>query len=142
MQHLQCVAEPEWPNGIQCYARRIDGHGYEPRTSTNACGHIFKYMAQLPCWSLYSQQVSHQRWIWGSRRQESTQTRDPPGLWNPGQTSPEVQNRGISDPTKKTYVLQNLFKKISNVYMSVNIRFQFSRYHQLCRHINFMICNY
>ena len=29
--------------------------------------------AWLPCWSLYSQQVSHQRWIWGSHTWESTQ---------------------------------------------------------------------
>ena len=37
--------------------------------------------------------------------------RDPPWLWNPGQTSPEVQNRGINGPTKRTYVLQKCFKK-------------------------------
>ena len=29
--------------------------------------------AQLPCWPLYSQQVSHQRWIWGSHKWESMQ---------------------------------------------------------------------
>ena len=28
--------------------------------------------------------------------------------------SPEIQNRGISGPTKKTYVLQYLFKKIND----------------------------
>ena len=28
--------------------------------------------------------------------------RDPPWLWNPGQTSPEPQNRGISGPTRRT----------------------------------------
>ena len=28
-------------------------------------------------------------------------------LWNPGQTSPEVQNRGISAPTKITRILQS-----------------------------------
>ena len=43
-------------------------------------------------------------------RQESVQARNPPWLWNPGQTSPEVQNRGASGPTKRTYVLQK-FKK-------------------------------
>ena len=30
-------------------------------------------------------------------------------LWIPRQTSPEVQNRGISDPTKRTYILQKYF---------------------------------
>ena len=33
-------------------------------------------------------------------RCQSMQVRDPYWLWNPGQTSPDVQNRGISDPTK------------------------------------------
>ena len=52
-----------------------DGRGFEPRTSTNACGHVCKYMyrkgsAAMP---LYSQQVAHQRWIWGSHKQESMQ---------------------------------------------------------------------
>ena len=32
--------------------------------------------------------------------------RNPPALWNPEQTSPAVQNVGISGPTKRTYVLQ------------------------------------
>ena len=38
---------------------------------------------------------------------------NPPWLWNPGQTgqmSPEVQNRSISGPTRKTYVY-NFFLK-------------------------------
>ena len=30
------------------------------------------------------------------------------GLWNPEDTSPEVQNKGISGPTKGTYVLQKV----------------------------------
>ena len=34
---------------------------------------------RLPCWPLYSQQVSHQRWIWGiACRQESMQVRNLP----------------------------------------------------------------
>ena len=36
-------------------------------------------------------------------------------VWTPKQTSPEVQNRGISGPTKRTYVLQNLQKKERNL---------------------------
>ena len=34
-----------------------------------------------------------------------------PGFETPGQTSPEVQNRGISGPAKRTYVLQKFLKK-------------------------------
>ena len=52
---------------------------------------------------LYSQQVLHQRWIWGiERRQENVQ----------GQTSPEIQNRGISGVIKRTRILQNFKKKL------------------------------
>ena len=45
----------------------------------------------------------------------NTQVRDRPWLLNPGQMSPEVQNTGISDPTKRIYVLQKLRKKSSTV---------------------------
>ena len=38
----------------------------------------------------------------------------PLWLWNPENTSQGVQNRGISGPTNRTYVLQNFFKKRKN----------------------------
>ena len=34
-----------------------------------------------------------------------------PGSVNPGQMSPEVQNRGITGPTKRTYALQKILKR-------------------------------
>ena len=43
--------------------------------------------------------------------EEARKWGNPPWLWNPGQTSPEVQNRGISGPTKRTCVLQKFKKK-------------------------------
>ena len=43
-------------------------------------------------------------------RQESTHARDPPWLWNPGQTSPKVQNRDNSGPTEIIYALQKNLK--------------------------------
>ena len=43
----------------------------------------------------------------GNRTIEKACKRDPPWLWNPGQTSPKVRNRGISGPTKRTYVFKN-----------------------------------
>ena len=64
---------------------------------------------RLSCWPPKGQQVLHQRWVWGSHRRESMQVKDPPWLWNPGQTSPEVKKRGISDPTNRNCV----FKKFS-----------------------------
>ena len=54
----------------------MDSYGFEPQTSTNACGHVCRYVDQkawLPYWPLYSQLVSHQRWIWGSHKWESMQ---------------------------------------------------------------------
>ena len=42
----------------------------------------------------------------------SIHARDLPWLRNPGQMLPEVQNRGISDPTKKTDVLPKNFSII------------------------------
>ena len=35
----------------------------------------------------------------------------PLWLWNPGQTSPKVHNRGISGPTERTDVLQKILPK-------------------------------
>ena len=43
--------------------------------------------------------------------EEARKRWNPPWLWNPGQTSPKVQNRGISGPTKRTCVLQKFKKK-------------------------------
>ena len=59
---------------------------------------------RLPCWPLYSQQVSHQRWIWGiARRQESVQVRNPPWLWNPGRRH-QKSKTGISVGPQKGLV--------------------------------------
>ena len=64
--------------------------------------HACRECDRQPCWLPRGQQVWHQRWISGVHRMQAkrTQVRDPPWLWNPGETSPEVQNRGISGPQK------------------------------------------
>ena len=41
---------------------------------------------------------------------------NPPWLKNPGQMLPGVQNRGISSPTKRTYVLQQFLKNIKDFF--------------------------
>ena len=56
---------PDWPS---CQS------GPEPPAilvETSASTWIEK--ARLPCWPLYSQQVLHQRWIWGAHKRESMQ---------------------------------------------------------------------
>ena len=43
--------------------------------------------------------------------QAKKHARDPSWLWNPGQMLHEVQNKGTSGPTKRTYVLQKFTLK-------------------------------
>ena len=75
------------------------------RTSTNACGHVCKCVDWKPCWPLYSQQLSHQRWIWGSHKRESIQGIHP-GFETQGRRHQKSKTRSISGPTKRTYVLK------------------------------------
>ena len=52
--------------------------------------------------------------------------RDPPWLWNPGQTSLEVQNREISGPKKRTYLCpQKILKKKSCRLFPISSSFKF-----------------
>ena len=62
--------------------------------------------------------------------------RDPPWLWNSEQTSPEVQNRGISGPTKRTYALQIFLKNKKNnktILILIFLRFLYSVNKDCCR---------
>ena len=76
-------------------------------TSTNACGHYMRVCgsrkARLPCWSLQPAGVTP-GWIWEiyctQVRKHASKGFSMP--WKPGQTSPEVQHRGISVPMKRT----------------------------------------
>ena len=57
-----------------------------------------------------------------THRRENMQTRDLSWLWNPGQMSPEVQNRGISGSTKRTCVLQFFFLKVQCLWYKQNVK--------------------
>ena len=46
-------------------ACRMDGRGFEPPMPVVLSAGISIKKAWLLCWPPYSQQVSHQRWIWG-----------------------------------------------------------------------------
>ena len=74
--------------------------------------------------------MSHsQRWVLGThcaRLMKHTQARGSFGLWNPEKMSPGAQNRSISGPTKRTYVLKNLFQKIKEKFVFV-FAFAFAR---------------
>ena len=54
------------------------------------------------------------------------------GLW-PLETSPEVQNRGISGPTKRTYVLQLFFLKKSILQLLSTF---YDNFYQCIAHMN------
>ena len=114
MFRIYRCAEPEWPSGLQHRTCGMDGSGFEPQTSTNACVHICRYVDQKGLAAMLSS-------IQSAGVAPEVNLRNPPWLWNPGQISPEVQNRGISGPTKRTYVLQNLKKKKKNLWMYVSI---------------------
>ena len=79
--------------------------------------HVCKYVdqketAQLPWWPSRSQQVSHQNLKNLLHAGDEVHKQgDPLWLWNPEETSPEVQNRVISGPTWKTDVPRKLKKK-------------------------------
>ena len=66
--------------------------------------------ARPPCRLPKGWQVSHQRWIWGFHCTQVTKWGDPPWLWNPGQTSPDVQNR-VSVAPQKALMSYNFFSK-------------------------------
>ena len=48
---------------------------------------------------------------------EACKRRNPPWRWNPGQTSPEVLNRVISGPTKRSDVFQIFWKSIHQSFL-------------------------
>ena len=75
------------------------------------CASSWIKKVQQARWLSSGSKVSYLMWIWGSCWQQGIQARYQPRLWNPGKKSPEVQNRGISGPTKRTCVLPKNFKK-------------------------------
>ena len=75
---------------------------------TKSCLYVMKEMVRPPCWLPRGQQVSHQSRISGIHCTQAMKqaSKGLPWLGNPGQTSPEVQNRGVSGPIKRTDVFR------------------------------------
>ena len=61
-------------------------------------------------------------------------TRDPPWLWNPGQTSPKVQNRDISGLTKMTRAFQKFCKINKNWLLYLFFLIIYHLHLQTCIH--------
>ena len=70
------------------------------QTPTNTCGHICKYVNQK---GLAAILTSIQSEVNLRITQVREHARDPPWLWNPGKTSPDVQNKCISGSMKRIY---------------------------------------
>ena len=66
--------------------------------------------AQLPCWPLYSQQKSHQRWMWGSHRQDGMQKGIHPGFETQGRHC-QKSKTGVSVAPQKGLMSSKNFKK-------------------------------
>ena len=91
-------------SGIQRCVRRTNGRGFEPwpkpppmLVDTYASTWIKKGLAMLT--STQSAGVTPEVNVRITKVRKHAK-RDPPWLWNKGQTSPEVQNRGISGQKK------------------------------------------
>ena len=92
-----------------CYT---DGYGFESQASTNVFGHVCQYVDQKGSAAmLTSIQSAGESEVNLRLTQVRKHEKDLPWLGNPGQTSPEVQKKGIRSPTKKTYVPKIFFKK-------------------------------
>ena len=72
------------------------------QATINACGHVCKYVDQKGSAAMLTsiQSAGVATEVNLRITQARKHARNPPWLWNPGQTSPEVQNRGISGPSK------------------------------------------
>ena len=126
---------------MQCCANYIDGHGFEPQPKffTNACEHICKYVDQkgsaAMLTSLRSAGVTPEVNLRITQVGKHKNT-DPPSLWDPGQMSPEVQNRGISAPTERTYVLKNIWKNAESTLRAIFLKLWRSVKIKFCRYVS------
>ena len=100
----------------------MDGHGFKPWSSINACEHICKYVDPKSSATILTSTQSADVTIEINPRITQTRkhARGLTWFWNPGQTSPEVQNRVINDPIKRTYVLQIFFKKYLGIFQNID----------------------
>ena len=68
--------------------------------------------AWLPCWSQYNQQVSHQRWIWGSHRQKVHKKGIYPGIETQGRCHQKSKTGVSMAPRKGLRSSKFFFKEI------------------------------
>ena len=72
---------------------------------------------------LYTVSRCHTSGEYGDHTSKKARKGDQPRLWNPGQTSPKLQNRGISGPTKGTHVPQKfILKKRKKILQNLTLR--------------------
>ena len=91
-----------------------DGRGFEPRTSTNACGHVCRYVdLKGLAVKLTSNAVS--RCLTRGESEDYTSEKACKNgstlALKPRAEFSRSPKTGVSSPTKETYVLQKFFKK-------------------------------
>ena len=114
-------AKPEWPTGLQCHAWCVL-HGKSwvwasskpPPILVDMSVHSWIKKTRLPCWPLYSQQVSHQKWTWGSHKQESTQNIHP--SFETQGRSHQKSKTWVSVAPRKRLVSSKKFKRIGGLF--------------------------
>ena len=127
--HLSRAGVAEWftASCLLPVARMVVGSSPEPPpVLADMSASTWVEKAWLPYWPLYSQQVSHQRWIWGSHKWESTQWTHP-GFETQGRHH-QKSKTGVSVAPQKglmssknynefplTLRLHNIFKKSWNL---------------------------
>ena len=102
----------EWPSGIQRRACCLQhGRSWVQAPNLHQClwTHLQVHGSKrLSCHAdLYIVSRCHTRGEPEDHTSEKACKRDPPWLWDPGQMSWEVQNRGIHGPTKGRMSSQN-----------------------------------
>ena len=87
-------------------------HKFESHQCVNMCKYIYLkgFGCNAGCQEVSRCCITGEFEVWSPDRWQRMQVRNPPWSWNPGQTLPEVQNSGISSPTKRTCVLQIISK--------------------------------
>ena len=133
---------------VVCVARIV--MGLSPQTSTNARRHVCRYVDQkglaAMLTSIQSASVAPEVNLRNPlcAGQEARKWGNPPWLWNPGQTSPQVQNRGISGPRKGLMSSKNFKKKKKiktffnepKTWITIISFLTFLWYHQVGDHAN------
>ena len=121
------------PRNCEFHRRKPNWHGSFGSASVTQCALVHSWVYVRQSLAKVIQSLTEESIVC---RRQSTQARDAPWPRNPGQTPPEVQNRGITGPTKRTDVIQfflnkTAFQKDTCRLLENCTCFSFGCYHQM-----------